>query len=295
MLAAGRERMADEIARCQTVYKGFGDAGKMILRLVDVLDRCAQRYGGLEKNTQLRDPALEEPKVRLAQGKSLNYGFTVSDELFLSMLQRAAAALGDKHAIVAGCLGEFRESHRCRDKQATGKLTLEDGLDLWQSMRQKAGLAPDFTSLLFAAVLSKLYPSNAHGSQENEGLEHWQQGFCPICGQTPHYGQLYSEQGVKALECWLCGTQWNHIRLQCPFCGIREHDKMRYFSVEGRDFCRVYVCHSCSQYYKVFDTREMADPAVVLSIHHLASLEYDVMAEQEGFCPGSGLSWTVEA
>ena len=293
LLVADRKRIATEIAHCKTLYEGFDAPGKMIQALGDVLNDCAKRQGGVEKNAQMQDLHGEEPEVRLARGESLNYHFTVNSAFLTLMLQNAAKALGDTRAVVGKSLEQAKGPWNNGEHGSAAELTLQDVFDLWQLVQKTRSVAPDLTSLLFSSVLSRVYQATVGATKDEWDLEPWHRGSCPVCGQRPHYGQLLSEQGTKVLECWLCGTQWNHTRLQCPFCELREHDELGYFVVEGRSVCRVQFCRRCSQYYKIFDTRDMINEDILLSVHHLASLEYDVMAEKEGFRPGSGLSWMV--
>lgn len=283
-----------EIRDCQTLYGGFDEAAKVIQRLVAVLEDCVGQKGGLRKNTQFQYVHTETPTDRLARGEALHYRFTVQTPFFASMLESAAQALGNNGALVAKHLKQAQGQWHRNGSEGTGELTLTDVFTLWQQMRESRSLASDLTSLLFTAVLSTLYQLRASEDQGDWDLGLWQKGSCPVCGQRPHFGRLYSEQGVKQLECWLCGTQWQHIRLQCPFCDVSEHTDLGYFTVEDRSVCRVQFCRRCSQYYKIFDTREMGKEDIVLLIHHLASLDHDVVAEDEGFRPGSGLSWRAE-
>ena len=162
-------------------------------------------------------------------------------------------------------------------------------------MIKETVLEQDLATFLFPLMLSSLYRQYLQSSAEVLRTDLWEGGDCPLCGEKPHFGMLRPEDGAKQLECWLCGTRWVHTRIKCPFCNNEEQESLGYFTIEGNDICRVNFCKSCSHYYKIFDARKFqTDGDLILTVHNLATLDYDLKAREEGFTPGSGLEWVNE-
>lgn len=110
----------------------------------------------------------------------------------------------------------------------------------------------------------------------------WLMGFCPVCGGEPLIARLAKETGKKTLLCHLCRTEWGFKRLECPFCGCDEQEKLRFFYDEKDRTCRVDVCDNCKTYLKAVDARE-TQKDVALFVSNLATLHLDVVAKHEGF------------
>ena len=107
-------------------------------------------------------------------------------------------------------------------------------------------------------------------------------GHCPICGGEPLMGKLEMETGRKVLQCHLCRSEWAFRRLQCPFCGNSDQEKLRFFFDEADPVRRVEVCDVCKGYLKAVDARK-AKREVTLFVENLATLHLDFIAEREGF------------
>ena len=110
----------------------------------------------------------------------------------------------------------------------------------------------------------------------------WLRGRCPVCGREPLMGKLEQEAGKRLLGCHLCRTEWVYKRLECPFCGNSDQEKLRFFYDEANPVYRVEVCDRCKTYLKTVDTRERAKK-VILFIENLATVDLDLVAKREGF------------
>ena len=110
----------------------------------------------------------------------------------------------------------------------------------------------------------------------------WLKGNCPVCGGEPLMAKLEGETGKRILQCYLCRTEWAFARLECPFCGNSDQDKLRYFYDEEDKSYRVEVCDKCKMYLKTADTR-LTEKDVVLFVENLATLHLDIVAKEEGF------------
>lgn len=110
----------------------------------------------------------------------------------------------------------------------------------------------------------------------------WLKGICPICGGEPLMGRLEEVSGKRYLQCYLCRTNWEFARLECPFCNNNDQEKLRYFFDEDNKHHRVELCDQCKSYLKVIDTREVGDRFSIV-VENLATLALDIVAKREGF------------
>jgi FdhE protein len=109
----------------------------------------------------------------------------------------------------------------------------------------------------------------------------WQEGNCPVCGSRAGMAELSGEEGKRFLCCSACSFRWPYKRLQCPFCGNEDSDKLSYF-VAGDGPTRVDTCTACSRYIKTRDSRQ-DDGDMPLEIEDLLTIHLDLLASREGF------------
>lgn len=112
-------------------------------------------------------------------------------------------------------------------------------------------------------------------------VDGWQEGFCPICGSRAGMAELAGDEGKRYLACSACSFKWPFSRLQCPYCGCEEPDKLSYFTVDDGPV-RVDTCKGCSRYIKTRDSRK-GDAAVPLEVSDALTMHLDLMASREGF------------
>ncbi len=153
------------------------------------------------------------------------------------------------------------------------------------------GVAATMILLETASPFYRAY-AQAH-ALEDDVLERWEGGSCPVCGARPHWGLLEFETGARILECWLCSTRWGYPRLSCPFCGNVDQRQLEFFSVDGDERVRVHFCRQCASYLKIMDCRDDGRE-VALRVVLLASLIHDVAARHQGLQPGSELRLTAD-
>ncbi|OQY22429.1 MAG: hypothetical protein B6I34_05875 [Anaerolineaceae bacterium 4572_32.1] len=110
-------------------------------------------------------------------------------------------------------------------------------------------------------------------------LDQWQRGYCPICGGQPHFSAFRGE-GERSLLCSRCNAEWSFARMQCPFCGNADHDKLAYYP--GPDgVYRLYVCQKCKRYLKTIDLRQVEGR--VLTVEPILTVDMDIAARKEGY------------
>ncbi|MEW6006822.1 MAG: formate dehydrogenase accessory protein FdhE [bacterium] len=107
----------------------------------------------------------------------------------------------------------------------------------------------------------------------------WNKGYCPICGCPPLMAYFRKDDGKRILECMLCKTEWEFLRIKCPYCG--EEEKLRFFQISDEDAFRVDVCDKCMSYIKTLDKRK-AD-ILDLSLQDIKTRYLDILAIKEGY------------
>jgi len=110
-------------------------------------------------------------------------------------------------------------------------------------------------------------------------LSGWRRGYCPVCGGQPYFSVLQGE-GERSLFCSRCHAEWPFVRLQCPFCGNAEHDKLAYYPSEDGMY-RLYVCNACRRYLKAIDLRQAEGR--VLAVEPILTVGMDLFARDEGY------------
>jgi FdhE protein len=121
----------------------------------------------------------------------------------------------------------------------------------------------------------------------------WNKGYCPVCGSQPEMSIIEGVEGHRRLRCAFCACEWPYPRLQCPFCENSQQDKLDVLYSEDRSFERAELCHVCRRYLVGLDLRNSAGE-LIPEIEQLALLYLDVLAQEKGFIPGSGDSWSDE-
>ena len=106
----------------------------------------------------------------------------------------------------------------------------------------------------------------------------WLKGCCPVCGSGPSIALISDEDGSRYLCCPLCDARWGYPRVQCPFCENQDHTKLGYFTVEGEEKYRVYLCHLCGRYIKTVICQSPQE--VSSEVEDLASIHLDILAKE---------------
>lgn len=158
---------------------------------------------------------------------------------------------------------------------------LEDKTLLDESAERTGTDLGVFTFLVCQSVTPFL-ESYAERVREHIDDSVWLRGYCPVCGGEPLMGKLEQEVGKRLLQCHLCRTEWGFKRLECPFCGNSDQEKLRFFYDQEDSIHRVEVCDLCKAYLKTVDARK-TEKAPTLFVEDLATLHLDIVAKREGF------------
>jgi FdhE protein len=119
------------------------------------------------------------------------------------------------------------------------------------------------------------------GSVPSDVSEGWHEGYCPVCGSRAGMAELSGDEGKRYLCCSACTFRWSFKRLQCPYCGNDNAEKMSYF-MAGEGATRVDTCAACSRYIKTRDSRK-GNGDVPLDVEDLLTMHLDLLAAREGF------------
>ncbi len=120
---------------------------------------------------------------------------------------------------------------------------------------------------------------------------HWEKGYCPICGNLPGLSILEAD-GRRLLNCSFCWHKWIIKRVQCPFCENMVSKNLHYFFSDAEKEYRVDVCDNCKKYIKTIDSRS-ANRFIYPPLELVATLHLDIKAQEMGFGSGMPLELSV--
>jgi FdhE protein len=212
--------------------------------------------------------------------------------LFGVLLDRIVRITG-RHADASGKIAAWpaMAASRARWQDELLKGLLEDRAVL-DDLAGRAGVSLDQFTFLTCHAVSPFLAAYAERLKDLVDVPGWLKGRCPLCGGQPLMAELEEEAGKRLLQCHLCRTEWSFTRLECPFCGNRDHETLRFFYDPEDLLHRVDVCDECKAYLKTVDSRKTNDE-VILLVEDLTTVHLDVIAAREGFRrEGSGV-WGV--
>ena len=108
-------------------------------------------------------------------------------------------------------------------------------------------------------------------------------GICPCCGGPPVTSTVVGDaniEGVRYIQCSLCATQWNHVRVKCVSCGSTKG--IAYQAIEGiADTIKAGTCDECRTYVKILERRKDMELEPVAD--DVASLGLDLLVTEAGW------------
>jgi FdhE protein len=114
--------------------------------------------------------------------------------------------------------------------------------------------------------------------------EQWRRAICPICGGKPDFAYLDKERGARWLVCARCDTEWLFQRLECPYCGNKDQEKLKYYADDAALY-RLYVCLQCMTYLKAIDLRK-TEADVLMPLERVLTVDMDRQGGEEGYSAG---------
>lgn len=139
----------------------------------------------------------------------------------------------------------------------------------------------------FAEKIAESLPSPPEGAE-------WHQGYCPVCGSWPELGVIEGKEGRRWLRCSFCGHEWRFMRIQCPFCGNSDHEKLEVLFQEGREYERAELCRACMKYIVALDARDRIEE-IPHEVASLGMVYLDMLVQEKGYSPGAVCPWNVVA
>ena len=108
-------------------------------------------------------------------------------------------------------------------------------------------------------------------------------GVCPCCGGPPGSSVVVGDaniEGVRYVQCSLCATQWNHVRVKCVSCGSTKG--IAYQAIEGiANTIKAETCDECRTYVKILNQRKDMELEPVAD--DVASLGLDLLVTEAGW------------
>jgi FdhE protein len=122
----------------------------------------------------------------------------------------------------------------------------------------------------------------------------WTEGYCPVCGSWPAFGETRGIDRSRYLRCGRCAGEWQTNCLICPYCGMTDHEQLVSLVPEQGGSTRlIEACKRCLGYLKTFTTLQPRPPAKVI-LDDLASVDLDVAALEHGYKRPRGLGYSID-
>jgi len=115
-----------------------------------------------------------------------------------------------------------------------------------------------------------------------ELFEHSEAGYCPVCGAWPTLAEACGLERARLLRCGRCGSSWTTEWLRCPYCGLRDHERLGALVPDGGESRKVETCSGCRGYVKTLAVLKACAP-IDVRLRDLETLELDVAALERGF------------
>lgn len=227
---------------------------------------------------------------RIDQGQALIEPHELEMDLYIlkEIMRELGRILDDKGERPVDNLSVFLEEELEDDQrlQALVEAFLErDDAEL-SRLSESYSLDPALLYLLLHISIAPFLWKKAGPLARNADLDQVPQGNCPVCGDLPVMGFLRPQDGLRVLECSLCGSRWGVPRMMCPFCGSTDEGKQKYIFNEGDAVRRVYLCEGCKKYIKITGAVDEKTEDLVLPLEDLATVNLDQAAEERGYVRG---------
>lgn len=147
-------------------------------------------------------------------------------------------------------------------------------------------LHPTLLYMLLHISMAPFFWKKAGSLARKADLGQVSKGSCPVCGDLPVMGFLRSEDGLRVLECSLCGSRWGAPRVMCPFCSSMDQKKMKYIFADDDDSRRVYLCDNCGKYIKISAAPDEKAEEFIVPLEDLATAHLDLAAEERDYRRG---------
>jgi FdhE protein len=229
-----------------------------------------------------REAAAEKLRagVPLLRGERLDIDWPTAQRRF----QDVAGALIESQAEAAPAVANAVRSEQLEIAELTAALLAGQPHMIHQRVGA-LGLDVTFTASVIPLALFPVLVPIRVGLEPLLAADHWQEGYCPVCGGYPKLGEFRGLEQLRFLRCGLCAAEWQFPRLRCPACGNHDHRQLGYLHVDGeQNKCRAATCEACRQYVKMVSTLAPLPP-LQLWVTDVATVHIDLLAADHGFSP----------
>ena len=146
------------------------------------------------------------------------------------------------------------------------------------------GMEEDLLSAAIHCAIKPFLTTQAEAYKKLVDQEQWRRGYCPVCGGKADFAFLDKEKGARWLLCSRCDSEWLFQRLECPYCGTKDHTELSYFTDE-KEMYRLYICKRCRSYLKTIDLRK-TETEVLLPLERVMTVDLDRQGQEKGYKGG---------
>jgi FdhE protein len=254
------------------------DALTSYRELINLMGEVEPKPLGISIDDKITDIKKDEG-FPLFSGDALPLDFEASSEVLKRFLDHLS---GTKREDAKGLKKALKKSNK--DADWIGKLfktVLNRDAKALSKMGKEVDLDPKVLQFLAQVALRPSLNALRNEAADKIEKKGWDYGYCPLCGSQPNMA-YFDERGKRHLHCELCGEEWPHPRVNCPFCQNEEQKSMGYFQSEQEEGFRVDICRKCKRYIKTIDKRIVED-AAPMELEFLATIHLDLLANKHGF------------
>ncbi len=250
--------------------------------LLEFYKKLLKVQAGVRQRSGSPSPALSKDTIlkRIQSGQPL----LRFDELDLdwTLVQDTFARVSSLFAGYPQLFGDILE----KPESGGGRVLTKKAAEAWFAGKEIPQKIQDGIgeNLLQAMIQATMQPFLAECAQELIGSieqQSWRRRCCPVCGGSPDIAYLEKEHGARWLVCSRCDSEWLFQRLQCPYCGNQEQEKLAFFT-DDKELYRLYVCEKCKCYLKAVDLRKV-EAEILLPLERFYTLDLDAQAREKGY------------
>lgn len=274
----GRDGVSTEYVRFRIdLLKGQWAVRRAFAQALSAGDELGRTQGATDTHNRQAVPVFGEAALALEPG------------MLASLLELLRAATGKderQSADVQALLAGVEAKPALLDQLVQRAAFAPDGEQL-VLLSERLGASVEallfFGRALAAPLLTEL-ASRANRNAKSDAGSVGPPGRCGLCGSPPGMARLRRDDGKRVLHCSLCDGTRPFGRLECPFCGNREHGTLNYLRAKETDPWWIETCETCKRYIKVVDERRLAlDEETIMLVQDVATLHLDLLAEREGY------------
>jgi FdhE protein len=272
------ENFLEHIDRLIAQRPASKDALVSYRELVSLMGEVVPDPQKIHFETRLKDVKKEEGFPFFSRN-DLPLDFEASSALMSKFLDHLAATKREDAEGLQKALEQSKDESGWANRLF--RAVLEKDQENLERIGKETELDPKALQFLAQLALKPSIQALRNSVSEQIDKEGWDYGYCPLCGSQPNMA-YFDKTGKRHLHCELCGEEWPHPRLNCPFCQTQEHKSLGYFHSEQERGFRVDFCRKCNRYIKTVDKRTVED-AAPMEVEYLATIHLDLLAGKHGF------------